>query len=79
MKSSLFIKGKEYSIEEVQSILKENSKTSIVLFYNVYGWNTYFTTESTFATPTGKLYKEGFPAKVRINVDGEIQPIKFTI
>lgn len=78
----LFKNDVEYSIENVIDILKENNCFSVKLFYNCYGFNTYYTTESTFATPTGVLYKEGFPAKVNIEAHNNYtkivtKPIKY--
>jgi hypothetical protein len=79
---NLFKNDVEYTIENVIDILKENNLFSVKLFYNCYGWNTYYTTEPTFATPTGVLYKEGFPAKVNIEAHNNytksvVKPIKF--
>ena len=78
----LFMENVEYSTNDVLKILKENNLYSVTLFYNCYGWSTYFTTEPTFATPTGVLYKEGFPAKVKIEAnynhsESIIKPVKF--
>lgn len=78
----LFSSGVKYSIENVIDILKENNQFSVKLFYNCYGWNTYYTTEPTSATPTGVLYKDGFPAKVKIEAHNSctkiiVKPIKF--
>jgi hypothetical protein len=50
---------KEYTKKEaIESGIKE-------FYFNVYGYDTYYTTEPTFATPTGNL-KE-FPRKVKAN------------
>lgn len=80
--TKLFKDGIDYTIENVIDILKENNIFSVKLFYNCYGRSTYFTTRPTFATPTGVLYKQGFPAKVNIEAHNNytkptVKPIKF--
>ena len=79
---TLFTDGVEYSIDQVKNILVNNNIFSTKLFFNCYGWNTYYTTKPTFATPTGVLYKEGFPAKVEIQIHNQgnkviVKPLKF--
>lgn len=80
--NSLFETNKEYTLNEVVSILKENNQFSKVFFYNIRGWDSTFSLNPTSATPTGRLYKEGFPAKVRIESHNkgnkiEVKPVKF--
>ena len=38
----------------------------MTFYFNVYGWDTYYTLEPTFATPTGNL--KGFPRKKQISI-----------
>lgn len=82
--TKLFKDGTKYTIDNVISILKENNIFSVKLFLNCHGWDTYYTVKPTSATPTGKLYKEGFPAKVLIEGHFNytkivVKPVKFTI
>lgn len=42
------------TIKEATSHLRNvKAKGKIPIYYNIYGWTTYFTLEPTFATPTG--------------------------
>lgn len=67
----------EYSAKEATKLIK-GRKQSVLMYYNVFGWSTYFTLEPTFATPTGKLWKDGFPKVVKIDVEGNVVPTKLT-
>ena len=60
---------KEYTIEEA---IKSPQK---YFYFNIFGWKTYFTLEPTLATPTGKLWYEGFPRIIR-TYQGKIKPTK---
>lgn len=69
LKELLFKDGEEYTREKVRQILKENNyQYCVKLFYNVYGWDVYYTTQPTFATPTGVL--KGFPREETVYVYG---------
>jgi len=48
----------EYSLKDAQLYTTAKGKNT-KFYYNVFGWNTYFTLKPTFATPTGKA--KGFP------------------
>ena len=70
LKSSLFKDGEEYTIDQVRSILKSiGYQHKVKLFYNVFGWSVYYTTQPTFATPTG--VKAGFPREETIHIYGK--------
>lgn len=43
------------TIDDCKNYLKENNLKQQTFYCNVYGWDTYYTLEPTFATPTGKL------------------------
>lgn len=51
-----------FTKEQAQAIASTSEKTGKYFFYNVFGWETYYTLKPTFATPTGKA--KGFPRKV---------------
>jgi hypothetical protein len=53
----------EFTIEKACEYARAR-KRNTRFFYNVYGWQTYFTLKPTFATPTGKA--KGFPRSVII-------------
>ena len=57
---------KEFTYEEAQEYIRNKGRKRMTFYFNVYGWNTYYTLEPTFATPTGKL-KE-FPRKKQISI-----------
>jgi hypothetical protein len=54
------------SLSDCQDYLRSNSLNKGFFFYNVYGWEYYFTLEPTSFTPTGK--KKGFPRQVEITL-----------
>jgi hypothetical protein len=53
------------NIQACKDYLKETNQKRARFFVNFYGWNSYFTLEPTFATPSGRL-KE-FPREVEIS------------
>lgn len=57
---------KEFSLEEAKEYIRSRGKKQGDFYFNVYGWQTYYTLEPTFATPSGRL-KE-FPRKRRIRL-----------
>lgn len=48
----------EFTMKEAQEYTTKRGKNT-KFYYNVFGWDTYFTLKPTFATPTGKA--KGFP------------------
>jgi len=56
----------EFTELQAKEYLKKQGKKSGFFYYNVFGWQVYYTLEPTFATPTGKLRE--FPRIVRITV-----------
>jgi hypothetical protein len=54
------------SITECQDYLRSKNLKKGVFFFNVYGWERFFTLEPTFCTPTGK--HKDFPSRVQINL-----------
>ncbi|GHM98803.1 hypothetical protein WSM22_02930 [Cytophagales bacterium WSM2-2] len=61
----------EFSKAQAIELVEQSGKESKVFFYNVFGWDTYFTLEPTSSTPTGKA--KGFPSRVKIYRDGTIK------
>ena len=53
----------KYTTQQAQQYAKERNKPT-KFYFNVYGWQTYFTLKPTFATPTGKL--KAFPKSITI-------------
>ena len=53
----------EYTTQQAQQYAKQRNKPT-KFYFNVYGWQTYFTLKPTFATPTGKL--KAFPKSITI-------------
>ena len=46
---------KKFTYTEAQEYIKSIERKRMNFYYNVYGWDEYYTLEPTFATPTGKL------------------------
>ena len=46
---------KKFTYEEAQEYIRSKGRKRMTFYFNVYGWNTYYTLEPTFATPTGNL------------------------
>jgi hypothetical protein len=67
----------EYNNEQAANLITGRKQYKL-FYYNVFGWKQYFTLEPTFATPTGKLWNEGFPRVVKIDVEGNVKPTKLT-
>ena len=53
----------EFTVEQACEYARSKKKNTR-FYYNVFGWQTYFTLKPTFATPSGKL--KGFPRSVII-------------
>jgi hypothetical protein len=49
---------KEFSMQQAQQYATMRNKPT-KFYFNVFGWQTYYTLKPTFATPTGKA--KGFP------------------
>ena len=64
--NDLFDPNREYHPNEVREILAEHGRKSAVMYWNVFGWDSYLTTRPTFATPEGTI--KGFPRRVRITL-----------
>lgn len=54
------MKNSEFNTElDCKKYLLDNNLKSKRFYFNIFGWDTYFTLDPTFATPSGKL--KGFP------------------
>lgn len=51
-----------FTKEEAQEIASKSEKSGKYFYFNVFGFDTYYTLFPTIATPTGKA--KGFPKKV---------------
>ena len=58
---------KKFTYAEAQEYIKSIGRKRMTFYFNVEGWDMYYTLEPTFATPTGKL-KE-FPRKKQIRCE----------
>lgn len=54
----------KFTLEQAKEFVRTQGKKALVFYVNIFGWNSYYTLEPTFATPTGKL--KGFPRTKRI-------------
>jgi hypothetical protein len=64
-----------FNIQEAMELIPDNKK-SILLYFNVRGWQSSYSKEPYVSTPTGKLWKEGFPRVVRVFSNGKVQNTK---
>jgi hypothetical protein len=56
----------QYTLAQAKSHLKRLGKKQGYFYCNIFGWDTYYTLKSTFATPTGK--DKNFPRRKLIKV-----------